>query len=339
MTSGAASSHGASQLAMMMGPLPLRRCACPRGCTTPVIGDELVCDFCSGKFHSLRACDCRSKGFDCCSELTSSWKYLRGAEGRCGLLSIHPSTSCKIRIHPNKNPQECVTLTFASKGERAMMVCLAREAAFSAMLPWSVCADRPTACPEAKHGLALRLRTLCRQALRLGSALHLRLCWKLLWHRDQKVRSHVARLVQYEGQSIWRAAGREASEITDWGDWHEESTGRQRDGHNWAVCKCDPLREIVEGVMLPCLSKVLSQEGMRYWLLTVRQTIYICRCGKMYYHLWKEAHCVAFRRRAALRKYLRHVYSRQPDREARLQGHEASGQVAARRRDLQVLGA
>ena len=335
MSSMAAASRGASQLAMMMGPLPLQSCACPRGCTTLVIGDELVCDFCSGKFHSLRACDCQSKGFDCCRDPTSSWSDLRDAEGRCGLLSIHPSTSFKIRIHPNKNPQERTTLTFPSKGERAVMVCLARQAAFSAMMPWPIC----TAHPEAKHGLALRLRTLCRQALRLGSALHLRLCWKLLWHRDQKVRSHVARLVQYEGQSIWRAAGREASEITDWGDWHEESTGRQRDGHNWAVCKCDPLREIVEGVMLPCLSKVLSQEGMRYWLLTVRQTIYICRCGRMYYHLWKEALCVAHRRRAALRKYLRHVYSRLPDREARLQGHEASGRVAARRRDLQVLGA
>ena len=171
MTSGAASSHGASQLAMMMGPLPLRRCACPRGCTTPVIGDELVCDFCSGKFHSLRACDCRSTGLDCCSDLTSSWKYLRDAEGRCGLLSIHPITSCKIRIHPNKNPQERAPLTFDSQGERAVMVCLARQAAFSAMMPWPIC----TAHPEAKHGLALRLRTLCRQALRLGSALHLRL--------------------------------------------------------------------------------------------------------------------------------------------------------------------
>ena len=42
--------------------------------------------------------------------------------------------------------------------------------------------------------------------------------------------------------------------------------------------------------------------------------------------------------RSALRKYLRHVYSRLPDRESRLQGHEASGRVAARRRDLQVLG-
>ena len=36
----------------------------------------------------------------------------------------------------------------------------------------------------------------------------------------------------------------------------------------------------------------------------------ICRCGRMYYHLWREAHCVAHRRRAALRKYLAHVYAR-----------------------------
>ena len=176
MSSMAAASRGASQLAMMMGPLPLQSCACPRGCTTLVIGDELVCDFCSGKFHSLRACDCQSKGFDCCRDPTSSWSDLRDAEGRCGLLSVHPSTSFKIRIHPNKNPPERTTLTFPSKGERAMMACLARQAAFSAMMPWPVC----TAHPEAKHGLALRLRTRCRRALRLGSALHLRLRLKAL---------------------------------------------------------------------------------------------------------------------------------------------------------------
>ena len=78
-----------------------------------------------------------------------------------------------------------------------MMKCLARQAAFSQMMPLA-------AHPEAKHGLALRLRTLCRGALRLGSALHLRLCRQLLWHRDEDARRHIARLVQYEGQRIWR---------------------------------------------------------------------------------------------------------------------------------------
>ena len=184
-----------------------------------------------------------------------------------------------------------------------MMVCLARQAAFSQMMPLA-------AHPEAKHGLALRLRTLCRGALRLGSALHHRQCWRLLRHREEKVRSHIARVMRYEGQSIWRAGGREASEITDSGDCHDESTGRQGDGHNWAVCRCDPLREIVEGVMLPCLSNTWSQEGMRRWRLEVRHTIYICGCGRMYHHLWIEALRSAHKQRSALRKYLYLVYAR-----------------------------
>ena len=213
-----------------------------------------------------------------------------------------------------------------------MMVCLARQAAFSQMMPLA-------AHPRAKHGLALRLRTLCRWAIRPGSALHLSLCWQLLWHREQKVQSHIARLVEYEGQSIWRAGGREASEITDSGDCHDESTGRQGDGHNWAVCRCDPLREIVEGVMLPCPSKVLSKEGMGRWLLTARKTIYICGCGRMYHHLWFEALCLALRQRAALRRYLFQVYARMPDREGRLPGCEPARKEAANQMDLHALGA
>ena len=197
-----------------------------------------------------------------------------------------------------------------------MMVCLARQAAFSQMMPLA-------AHPEAKHGLALRLRTLCRGALRLGSALHLRHCWRLLRHREEKVRSHIARVMRYEGQSIWRAGGREASEITDSGAWHDNSTGR--DGHDWVECQCDPLREIVEGVMLPCPSKVLSKEGMGRWLLTARKTIYICGCWRMYHHLWFEALCLARRQRAALRRYLFQVYAaRMPDREGRLPGCETA---------------
>ena len=190
-----------------------------------------------------------------------------------------------------------------SQGERAFMVCMARQAAFSQVMSWAP-------HPRAKHGLALRLRTLCRRALGLGSALHLRLCRQLLWHRDVDVRRHIARLVQYEGQRIWRAGGREASEITDSGDWHDESTGRQRCRHNWAVCRCDPLRDIVEGEMLPCLSETLSEEGMRRWLLRERKTIYICGCGRMYYHLWREAFCLGRRQRAAWRRYMFHVYAR-----------------------------
>ena len=116
---------------------------------------------------------------------------------------------------------------FPSQEEWALMVCLARQDAFSQMMPLA-------AHPEAKYGLALRLRTLCRGALRLGSALHLRLCWKLLWHRDQKVRSHILRFVRYDGQSIWRAGRREASEITG------ESTEKGRDSASGGKFTCDP---------------------------------------------------------------------------------------------------
>ena len=65
--------------------------------------------------------------------------------------------------------------------------------------------------------------------------------------------------------------------------------------------------------MLPCLSLVLSQEGMRRWLLTVRNTIYVCGCGRMYHHLWIEALILAHRQRKALRRYLFRVYARGGD--------------------------
>ena len=133
--------------------------------------------------------------------------------------------------------------------------------------------------PEAKCGLALRLRTLCRRALPLGSSLHRKLCWQLLKHRQEIVRNHIMRLVRYDGQIIWRAGGRADSEITN------ESTAGGRDGQHWAECRCDPVREIVEEEMLPCLSNVLSQEKLRRWLLPLRNTVWICRCGGFYKHI------------------------------------------------------
>ena len=110
----------------------------------------------------------------------------------------------------------------ALRGERALMVCLARQAAFSEMMPL-------VTHPVAKHGLALRVRTLCRGALRLGSTLHLRLCRRLLWHREESVRNHIARLIWYEGPNVWRSGGREASEITDPG-------AQPLAGNEWSEC-------------------------------------------------------------------------------------------------------
>ena len=148
---------------------------------------------------------------------------------------------------------------------------------------------------EAKYGLALRLRTLCRRALPLGSALHRKLCSQLLKHRQENVRNHIMRLVRYDGQIIWRADGRADAEITN------DTTAGGRDGQHWAECRCDPVREIIEEEMLPCLSKVLSQEELRRWLLPIRNTVWICRCGSFYKHLWKEALFIVHRQRRALR--------------------------------------
>ena len=60
-----------------------------------------------------------------------------------------------------------------SLGERALMVTLAHETDFSEIMSLAV-------HPIAKHGLALRLRTLCRRALPLGSSLHKRSDVRLL---------------------------------------------------------------------------------------------------------------------------------------------------------------
>ena len=70
--------------------------------------------------------------------------------------------------------QEAVLPAFArtiahSLGERALIVCLSHQADFSEMMSL-------VAHPDAKYGLALRLRTLCRRALPLGSSLHRKLC-------------------------------------------------------------------------------------------------------------------------------------------------------------------
>ena len=151
-------------------------------------------------------------------------------------------------------------------GERALMVCLVREADFSGIIPL-------VAHPKAKYDFALRLRTFCRRTLPLGSSLHLRLCQQLLKHRETKVRNHIVRLARYDGHTIWRASGRADSEITG------ESTARGRDGHHWAECRCDSVRDIVEEKMLPCLSNVLGQEELRRWLLPSRKTIWMCGCG------------------------------------------------------------
>ena len=184
-----------------------------------------------------------------------------------------------------------------SLGERALMVTLAHQTDFSEMMSLAV-------HPEAKHGLALRLRTLCRRALPLGSSLHRRLCWKLLRHSREEVREHIVRLISYEGPTVWRAGGRAESEITG------GSTARGRDEHHWTECECDPVRDVVETEMLPYLSHVLDEEGFRRWLLPLRSTIWICQCGSFYTHLWSEALIVVLRHRRALRTYLHDLYSR-----------------------------
>ena len=89
------------------------------------------------------------------------------------------------------------------------MVCLAHEASFSELMPLTV-------DPIVKYRLALELRTLCRRALSLGSALHFRLCCQLRSHRQEEVRAHSVRLaLRKEAHNIWRAGRRRAAEEMD----------------------------------------------------------------------------------------------------------------------------
>ena len=231
-----------------------------------------------------------SSNYPFCGSAALAQTALFGLLGKCQLWSAMKTSTVKARkTHDTRDRshgdndwmiQEAVLPAFVrtiahSLGERALIVCLARQKDFSEMMSL-------VAHPEAKYGLALRLRTLCRRTLPLGSSLHRILCWQLLKHRLENVRDHIRRLVRYEGQMIWRARERADSEITN------ESTAGGRDGQHWAECRCDPVREIVEEEMLPCLSNVLGQEELRRWLLPLRNTVWICRCGGFYKHIGRR---------------------------------------------------
>ena len=43
-----------------------RLCACPRGCTVPVFGEQVVCDFCFVETSPQPHCVCAGVGYECC---------------------------------------------------------------------------------------------------------------------------------------------------------------------------------------------------------------------------------------------------------------------------------
>ena len=86
-------------------------------------------------------------------------------------------------------------------------------------------------------------------------------------------------------------AGRWASRLGNIGREHSQ----KRDEHQRTECKCGPVRDIVEDKMLPCLSNVFGQEELRHWLVSLRRTIWICRCGSFYMHLWRNLCAICIR--------------------------------------------
>ena len=75
------------------------------------------------------------------------------------------------------------------------------------------------------------------------------------------------------------------------------------------VC-CDPIRQIVEVELLPCLSHVMSRDGRLRWLRVARIETYMCiDCGCTYRHLWREAFLLISWLLRSLRVYLMRVYT------------------------------
>ena len=194
-----------------------------------------------------------------------------------------------------------------SPGQRALQICMSCSV-FTVVLPLSV-------HPKCKDKTALRLRALCRDAVRPASGIHQRVCGQLMQHTNDEVRHHV--LLTVRGQrlhNIWHhSCGRAESELTNAAD--SRSDGRQ--SLEWyerrPACMecCDPIRQIAEAELLPNLAAVLSRAQMRRWLLGARREISICWwCGARFRHLWREAHIMISRHLRALRNYLKRVYTK-----------------------------
>ena len=197
-----------------------------------------------------------------------------------------------------------LTLPMAnSRGEQALQICMACHDRFSKMMPLAV-------HPRSKHGTALRLRALCRSAVRPASSIHIRLCWQLLQHRNHEVRYHIMRLVAYGGPRIWYTHNRASSEATSAGEPRSDDTGGSHETVSHCAHCCDPLRQIVVAELLPCLSAVLSRSSLLHWLRNARQEIFVCHCGRWYRYLGREALTITLEHLRALRKYLDRVYTR-----------------------------
>ena len=200
-----------------------------------------------------------------------------------------------------------------SRGKQALHICMSYHV-FSVILPLSM-------HPRCKLGTALRLRALCRSAARPASGVHLRVCWQLMQHTNNEVREHVIRMIgEQRSHNIWNSScGRADSEVTNAAESRGDGTkGLDEEPPPCAACY-DPIRQFAEAELLPDLAAVWSTARLKRWVKFARRQICICcHCGATYRYLWWEAFVLICRHVGALRKYLRCVYARATEQEAKV---------------------
>ena len=164
--------------------------------------------------------------------------------------------------------------------------------------------------PLCKFGTLLKLRAVSRGMLFASPNMFKQLCDWLRAHPNDDVRIHVSIMVA-RGRTFWLGCCRTTSEmfVGDGGGGSADLNLQEVP----EVCNacCDPIRQIVEAELLPCLSHVLSRDGMLRWLRMAWIERYMCiDCGCTYQHLWREAFILISRLLRSLRVYLMRVYTR-----------------------------
>ena len=162
--------------------------------------------------------------------------------------------------------------------------------------------------PRCKFGTLLKLRTVNRGVLFASPGMFKRLMHWLRAHPNADVRVHVS-IMLARGRTFWLGCCRTASEDL-LGNSGGGTAELQEAPDVCNVC-CDPIRQIVEAELLPCLSHVLTRDGKLRWLRLARIEKYMCiDCGRIYKHLWRETMPLVIRLLRSLRVYLMRVYTR-----------------------------
>jgi hypothetical protein len=162
--------------------------------------------------------------------------------------------------------------------------------------------------PRCKFGTLLKLRTVNRGVLFASPGMFKRLMHWLRAHPNADVRVHVS-IMLARGRTFWLGCCRTTSEDL-LGNSGGGTAELQEAPDVCNVC-CDPIRQIVEAELLPCLSHVLTRDGKLRWLRLARIEKYMCiDCGRIYKHLWRETMPLVIRLLRSLRVYLMRVYTR-----------------------------